>query len=101
MKLEEQFQYLVGGYFGVELLDEYDLKIYLLKDIEKYIIDFLNANPIKDFDYINEAKKIKDKLSEKEKLQDALLILNLMDVQMQVIFLIKKRLKKMNAKVNI
>ena len=91
MKLEEQFQYLVGGYFGVELLDEYDLKIYLLKDIEKYIIDFLNANPIKDFDYINEAKKIKD----------ALLILNLMDVQMQVIFLIKKRLKKMNAKVNI
>lgn len=100
MKLEEQFKYLVGGYFGVELLDEYDLKVYLLKDIEKYIIDFFNANSLKKLNYMKKAMEIKEELSEKEKLQDALLVLNMIEAPMDVIFLIKKKLKTMNSKNN-
>ena len=30
MDLRDQFRYLVGGYFGVEYVDEYDLKVYVL-----------------------------------------------------------------------
>ena len=32
MELEDQFRYLVGGYYGVNLMDEYPLKEYILKD---------------------------------------------------------------------
>ena len=51
MQLKDEFTYLVGGYFGVNLIDEYPLKVYILKDIENYINDFVKANYLKDFDY--------------------------------------------------
>lgn len=94
MELENQFRYLVGGYFGVSLMDEYSLKEYILKDIENYIHDFITVNPIEHFDYKEEALKIKENVSEKVKLQDALLVLNLMKGPMDLVFLIKKRLKE-------
>ena len=93
-ELINQFRYLVGGYYGVSLMDEYDLKEYMLKDIENYIRDFIDVNPIDNFDYKEEALLIKDNLSEKRKLQDALLVLNKMNGPMDLVFLIKKRLKK-------
>ena len=37
MNLEDEFNYLVGGYFGVREMDNYDLKVYVLEDIENYI----------------------------------------------------------------
>ena len=94
MELENQFRYLVGGYYGVSLIDEYSLKEYILKDIENYIRDFVKVNPIDNFDYVEEANKIKDNVSDKVKLQDALLVLNLMKGPMELVFLIKERLKK-------
>ena len=72
MELENQFRYLVGGYYGVSLMDEYPLKEYMLKDIENYIRDFIEINPIDNFDYREEAKKVKETVSDKTKLQDAL-----------------------------
>ncbi len=93
-ELINQYRYLVGGYYGVSLMDEYDLKEYILKDIENYIKDFIEVNPIDKFDYKEEALLIKDNLSEKRKLQDALLVINKMNGPMDLVFLIKKRLKK-------
>ena len=93
-ELINQFRYLVGGYYGVSLMDEYDLKEYMLKDIENYIRDFIDVNPIDNFNYKEEALLINDNLSEKRKLQDALLVLNKMNGPMDLVFLIKKRLKK-------
>ena len=60
MELIDQFRYLVGGYYGVEYIDEYDLKVYVLKDIENYIKDFVEINPIDNFDYEKEALLVKD-----------------------------------------
>ena len=97
-ELENQFRYLVGGYYGVSLVDEYDLKEYVLKDIENYIKDFIEVNPIDDFDYRMEADLIKDNVSEKTKLQDALLVLNKMNGPMDLVFLIKLKLKKYSNK---
>ena len=94
MELEDQFRYLVGGYYGVYLMDEYTLKEYILKDIEDYIRDFVKVNPIDNYNYEEEAKKIKENSSDKTKLQDALLVLNRMNGPMDLVFLIKKKLKK-------
>ncbi len=93
-ELINQYKYLVGGYYGVSLMDEYDLKEYILKDIENYIKDFIEVNPIDNYNYREEAEYIKDNLSEKRKLQDALLVLHKMNGPMDLVFLIKKRLKK-------
>ena len=93
MELENTFRYLVGGYYGVSLMDEYPLKEYMLKDIENYIRDFVEQNPIPNFSYKEEAMKVKDKTSDKRKLQDALLVLNKIDGPMDLVFLIKDKLK--------
>ena len=57
MDLKDQFRYLVGGYFGITYMDEYPLKEFVLKDIENYIRDFIEINPIDDFDYVLESEK--------------------------------------------
>ena len=98
MELENQFRYMVGGYYGVLLMDEYPLKEYMLKEIEEYIRDFVEENPIEHFDYRKEAKKIKENVSDKTKLQDALLVLNKMNAPMDLVFMIKARLKKYSKK---
>ena len=98
VELENVFRYLVGGYFGVSLVDEYPLKEYVLKDIETYIKDFINENPIDNFNYKEEAMKVKDNVSDRVKLQDALLVLNKINGSMDLVFLIKKRLKKYEEK---
>lgn len=94
MELEDQFRYLVGGYYGVNLMDEYPLKEYILKDIEDYIKSFVEINPIDNFNYLEEHMKVKDTVSEKRKLQDALIVLNLINGPMDLVFLIKEKLKK-------
>ena len=94
MELENQFRYLVGGYYGVSLMDEYSLKEFVMDDIKKYILDFIDVNPIDNFDYKREANDVKDNVSEKVKLQDALLVLNKINGPMDLVFMIKKKLKK-------
>ena len=94
MELEDQFRYLVGGYYGVNLMDEYPLKEYILKDIENYIKDFVRINPIDNFNYLEEHIKVKEKVSDRVKLQDALLVLNIIKGPMDLVFLIKEKLKK-------
>lgn len=97
-ELINQFRYLVGGYYGVSLMDNYPLKEYVLKDIENYIRNFIEVNPIDNFDYKNEAESIKDNVSEKVKLQDALIVLNKINASMDLVFLVKERLKKYTNK---
>ena len=93
MELENQFKYLVGGYYGVSLMDNYPLKEYMLKEIEEYIRAVVKENTIKDFDYKKEAENIKENMYDKTKLQDALIVLNLIKGPMDLVFLIKERLK--------
>ena len=94
MNLEDTFRYLVGSYYGISEMDEYDLKEYVLKDIEEYIVDFVSQNPIKDFDYVNEAKGVESSRELKTKLQDALVVLPKINASTELILLVKARLKK-------
>lgn len=100
MELKDQFKYLVGGYYGITYMDEYPLKEYVLNDIEKYIETFIEINPIDNFDYKEEAKKYDEELSEITKLQDSLLVLNKINASMELVLLVKKRLKKLNDERN-
>lgn len=95
MDLKDQFRYLVGGYFGITYMDEYPLKEFVLKDIENYIKDFIEINPIDDFDYVLESEKVKDEVSVLVKLQDSLLVLNKINADMDLVLLVKRKIKSM------
>lgn len=101
MNLKDEFKYLVGAYYGIMEMDEYDLKVYVMKDIENYIRNFISENPISDFDYQKEAEHIKDTMSLRTKLQDCLLVLYKIDAPMELVFMVKSRLKKMDKDKNI
>lgn len=100
MDLKDQFKYLVGGYYGITYMDEYPLKEYVLKDIENHIETFIEINPIDNFNYKEEAKKYEEELSEITKLQDSLLVLNKINASMELVLLVKKRLKTLTDKKN-
>ena len=94
MEIEDTYRYMISGYFGVMEMDTYNLKEYILKDIENYIREFVRQNPSSNFDFVSEVQKIKDTVPVKTKLQDALLVLNKMDnAHMDLILDIKHRLK--------
>lgn len=97
-ELIDQYRYLVGGYYGVSMIDEYDLKEYILKDIENYIKNFVENNPIENFNYEEEALLVKEKVDDKTKLQDALIVLNRIKGPMDLVFLVKARLRKYSKK---
>ena len=94
-ELINTYRYLVAGYYGVSMIDEYPIKEYMLSDINKYIDDFINTNPIDNFDYEKDRENIKNNYTDRVKLQDALLVLQLMEAPMDLVFLVKQRLKKL------
>lgn len=93
MDLKDTYRYLVGAYYGIREMDEYELKEYVLKDIEEYIKSFVRDNPIKDFDYIKEAELVNVEKSIKTKLQDSLVVLPKINATTELILLVKSRLK--------
>ncbi|MGM9834480.1 MAG: hypothetical protein ACI31M_01715 [Bacilli bacterium] len=93
MTLVDHFRLLVGGYYGVLEMEEFNTNSYILKQIEDYIRDFLATNPINNFDYLEEARVLSD-LPLKRKLQDSLIVLNKICGPLELILLIKKRLKE-------
>ena len=96
MTKEDVFRNYIGAYYGVRLMDEYDLKEYVLKDIESYIKDFVYTNDI-DINYAKEnAERIKDEVNIKTKLQSSLILLNKMNGPEELILLVRKKIKELN-----
>ena len=81
MSKDDEYKLLIGAFYGVKLLDEYELKEYLLNDIRKIINDFISVNKIDNYKELEEKYKIE--LSNRTKLQDALI----------VILLVKKKIR--------
>jgi hypothetical protein len=92
--LKDTYRYLMGGYYGIREMDEYNLKEYILKDILNYIDNFFKENPIPDFDFDEEARRVEEELPLITKLQDSLLVLPKVDAPMELVFLVKQRIKK-------
>lgn len=95
MTLEDEFKLLVGGYFGIREMDDYKLKEYILRDIEKYIQNFVALNPISGYDYRGVADAIQDTVSLKAKLQDSLLTLRKVNGPLELTLMIKARLEEL------
>ncbi len=95
MDLEDTFRLLVSGYYGVEDMDEYPLKVYILKDIENYILDFIKQYPISHFHYLEEARKL-ESLPLKTKLQDSLLVLHSIKAPLELSLLIRQKLNQLD-----
>lgn len=93
MTLEDDFRLLVNGYYGIYEMDEYDLKVYILENIEKYIREFIVENPIPNFNYLKAAQE-QEMIPLKVKLQDSLIVLNKVKAPLELILLIRKRLSE-------
>ena len=89
-----RYKTIIGAYYGVMLMDEYSLKAYVLKNIENLAANYLQDKNI-ETDGIKQF--IKDKVSKKVKLQDALYILNELDEDKELLHLIKKKIRKLES----
>lgn len=94
MTIEEEFRLLVSGYYGIYEMDEYELKVYVLKDIENYIREFIQENPIPSFPYREVAQEL-EKTPFKTKLQDSLLVLNKVKAPLELSLLVRRKLSEM------
>ncbi len=95
MELKDTYCYMVGAYYGIEEMDNYELKEFVLKDIENYICAFVHDNALTNkFDLVKEANQVKEDLSLKTKLQDSLLLLPKVGATLELILLVKAKLKE-------
>lgn len=92
MTLEEEYRLLVSGYYGIYEIDEYELKVYILKEIENYIKEFIKEYPLTNYNYLQVAEEI-EKEPLKTKLQDSLLVLNKIKGPLELMLLIRNRLQ--------
>lgn len=89
-----RYKTIIGAYYGVMLMDEYSLKAYVLKNIENLAANYLQGKNI-ETDGIKQF--IRDKVSKKVKLQDALYILNELDEDKELLHLIKKKIRTLES----
>ena len=97
MTIKDTYRYLIGGYFGVDEMDEYKTKEYILKEIREYIDDYLKNNKA-DFDVEAEYEDVNKNVSLETKLHDALLVLPKIDAPIDLILLVKDKIKELNDK---
>ena len=89
-----RYKTIIGAYYGVMLMDEYSLKAYVLKNIENLAANYLQD---KNIETVGIKQFIRDKVSKKVKLQDALYILNELDEDKELLHLIKKKIRTLES----
>ena len=87
--LEEKLNLLVEAYYGLFEMDEYDLKEFELKKLKDEIDNFIKEYNINNFDF----EYVKDNISLKTKLQSLLIVLNKNNGPLELILMVKRRLK--------
>ena len=90
INLRDRLNLLVEAYYGIMEMDEYELKVYEAKKLEEEINNFTREYNINDFDY----EYVKNNISIRTKLQSLLIVLNENNGPIELILLIKKRLKE-------
>ncbi len=100
MKNDDRIKYLLSGYFGIKSMDNYQSKLYYLKEVEKYIKDYLKNCKVDGFDYYELAENIEHNNSLKQKLQDALIVINDMKGPIELELLIKLKIKEIKYNEN-
>lgn len=88
--LEERLNLLVEAYYGLYEMDEYGLKEFEIKYLKDEIDTFIKEYNINNIDF----EYVKDNISLKTKLQSLLIVLNENNRPLELILLVKKRLKE-------
>ena len=97
MSLEDEYKLYTEAYFGILEVDEYTLNIYEAKKIEKIMNDFKGEYKIENSEEI--IRHVKEEVSLKTKLQSALIVLNQIKGPMELILIIKNKLKELMEEV--
>ena len=95
MTLEDTYRMLYSGYLGISEMDEYTSKEYILKEVSDYINEYINSYHLS----LN-FQQIKDELDRQDlirKLQDAIIVLNMIKGPLELTLLIRKKLKELGA----
>ena len=95
MTLEDNYRILYSGYLGIREIDEYTSKEYILKQVSDYIDDFK-----KQYNLGLNYQEINDELDKQDlvrKLQDSILVLNMIDGPLELKLLIRKKLKELGC----
>ena len=90
--LEERLNLLLEAYYGLFEMDEYDLKEFELKKLKDEIDNFIKEYNINNTNY----ESVKNNVSLKTKLQSLLIVLNENNGPLELILLVKRRIKKID-----
>lgn len=94
MKYKYPFNYMISGYYGISEIDDYDLKEYILKDVRDYIEKYIDEHFDDSIDYKLVSEVIDKEYTILEKLNDALLVLKDIDGPMELIIMIKRKIRE-------
>lgn len=91
-ELINMYRMIVSAYKGMQMMDEYDLKVYVLKSIDDYRKDFIKENNL-IIDELKEDELVSERTI-KSRLQDTLIVLNKINASMEIIHLVKLKLNR-------
>lgn len=95
MNEQDTFKCYIEGYYGIRSLDEYNLKEYVLKDIEEHIRNFVKTKHIPNYNYYEIAEGIDKNISLIQKLQSSLIVLREIESPIELNLLIKRKITEL------
>ena len=95
---DDDIKYMCSGYIGIKSLDEYERKVYILRDAKKHIMNYVEDSKFEDFNFDEFCNQMDKEYSYLEHLQDALLLINNMNGPVDLILLIKPKIAKLKLK---
>jgi hypothetical protein len=98
IKYDDNIKYMVSGYLGIKSLDEYERKVYILRDARKFIDSYVEDSDFEDFVFDKYCDFIDKEYTYLEHLQDALLLINAMNGPVDLILLIKPKIARLKMK---
>jgi hypothetical protein len=98
IKYDDDIKYMVSGYLGIKSLDEYERKVYILRDARKFIDSYVEDSDFEDFVFDKYCDFIDKEYTYLEHLQDALLFINAMNGPVDLILLIKPKIARLKMK---
>ena len=98
IKYDDDIKYMVSGYLGIKSLDDYERKVYILRDARKFIDAYVEDSDFENFEFDKYCDYIDKEYTYLEHLQDALLLINSMNGPVDLILLIKPKIAKLKMK---
>lgn len=97
MNTYNELKMMYGAYLGVSEMDNYKTKEYVLKDLRKVIDDYIEKNNMYYHDEVEAEAKKQSKITN---LQDSLIVLKRMDASLELMLLIKEKIRELKDEEN-